>query len=183
MSSKGSRRGLAVLAIAALVAGAFAMAPATAAKKGLTKKRAMKLFYTKGGADARFINVGEMATSYEQATTLMANFTNGDVLTHTVTVPAAGHLLIWANVSWERDNTDPNENPIHAEVRVDGVKVGTTQESQNEIGGNFPSESIANAVRAPVAPGARVVTLNVLSTEADEIVIEGRSIMTLFVPT
>jgi hypothetical protein len=53
-------RGVAVLVVAMLGAGAFASSPATAGKF-LTKKRALKLFYAKSAADARFINVGEKA--------------------------------------------------------------------------------------------------------------------------
>jgi hypothetical protein len=60
--SESSRvgRGVAVLVVAMLGAGAFAITPATAGKF-LTKKRALKLFYAKSDADARFINVGEKA--------------------------------------------------------------------------------------------------------------------------
>ncbi len=49
------RRGLAALAAAAIVAGLFAVAPATGAAKPLTKKKALKLFYKKADADARFL--------------------------------------------------------------------------------------------------------------------------------
>ena len=54
------RRGVAVLLLALLAAGVVASSPATAGKF-LTKKRALKLFYPKSEADARFINVGEKA--------------------------------------------------------------------------------------------------------------------------
>jgi hypothetical protein len=56
----GILRGIAVLASAAVLLGVFALGSADAKKKGFTKKKALKLFYTKdqtydkGGADARF---------------------------------------------------------------------------------------------------------------------------------
>ncbi len=52
-------RGAAVLAVAALTAGAFALSPATSATKFLTKKKARKLFYTKAAADGRFLRVDQ----------------------------------------------------------------------------------------------------------------------------
>lgn len=51
---------MALLTVAMLAAGTFAILPATAAKK-FTKNKARKLFYTKADADARFLNVGEAA--------------------------------------------------------------------------------------------------------------------------
>lgn len=58
-------RGVAVLTIGLLVAGAFAMTPA-AARKSFNKKKALKLFYTKAETDAGFINVGEKASDADR---------------------------------------------------------------------------------------------------------------------
>lgn len=58
-------RAVAVLAIGMLAAGAFAIAPATA-KKTFTKQKALNLFYSKSGADARFISVGEKASDSDR---------------------------------------------------------------------------------------------------------------------
>jgi hypothetical protein len=49
---------VAVLALAGIVGGILVAGPAGAAKF-LTKKRALKLFYTKAQANAAFLNVGE----------------------------------------------------------------------------------------------------------------------------
>jgi len=58
-------RGVAILTVGLLAAGAFSLSPASAAKF-LTKKKAMKLFYTKKVADARFINAGEKASDSDK---------------------------------------------------------------------------------------------------------------------
>lgn len=55
-------RAVTVLVLAGLGATLFAMAPA-AAVKAFTKKKALKLFYTKAQSDSRFTNIGEKATS------------------------------------------------------------------------------------------------------------------------
>lgn len=52
-------RGIGVLAVTALAAGALAVAPATGATKFLTKKKAKKLFHTKAVADARFVRLDQ----------------------------------------------------------------------------------------------------------------------------
>jgi len=54
-----------------LAAGALAITPATAGKF-LTKKRALKLFYTKAGADAQFVDPAEVtaATSRTPSSTV-----------------------------------------------------------------------------------------------------------------
>ncbi len=174
-------RGIALLAVATLAAGTLVISPATAGKF-LTKKKATKLFYTKGGADTRFINVGELFSSSTQQTALIQNFTGpGDVITHSVTVPEEGTLLVWANVSFEEDGTQ-NE-AVHARVLMDGTQVGTVQESSIEFDGFFSSESIANAVATPVSAGPHTLKLEVESTESVQITIEGRSITTLFIPS
>ena len=64
-SRRSVARGIAVLIVGFLAAGAFAIGPATAGKF-LTKKKALKLFYTKGAADERFINVGEQASDADK---------------------------------------------------------------------------------------------------------------------
>jgi hypothetical protein len=176
-------RGVALLALARVAAAAMAVGPATAAKKFLTKKKALKLFYTKGGADERFVNVGEIAASSSQLTTLIQDFVGpGNVLTHSVNVPRSGVLLVWANVSFEEDPSDNLENPVHAKIVLDGADIGTVQQSNIEIAGFFASESIANAVTAPVTAGAHTVTLNVESVEGTEIAVEDRMMTTLFIP-
>jgi hypothetical protein len=181
MSRNPMWRAVALLAATGVAAAALAVGPATAAKKALTKKRALKLFYTKGGADERFVNVGEIAASSSQQTTLIQNFVGpGNVLTHSVNVPRSGVLLVWANVSFEED--EAANNPVHARVLLDGNLVGTVQESNIEIDGFFPSESIANALSSPVTAGPHNVVLEVESPEGTEIAIEGRSITTLFIP-
>jgi hypothetical protein len=58
-SMRAGRR-IAVLLVALLGTGALIASPASAGKF-LTKKKAMKLFYSKSVADARFVNVGERA--------------------------------------------------------------------------------------------------------------------------
>ena len=58
-------RGVAVLVIGLVAAGAFAMSPAIA-RKSFSKKKALNLFYSKAGADARFVNVGEMASDADK---------------------------------------------------------------------------------------------------------------------
>jgi hypothetical protein len=60
-------RGVGVLLLVVLAAGALAITPATAGKF-LTKKRAMKLFYTKAAADALFIDGAEGDGRYIQDT-------------------------------------------------------------------------------------------------------------------
>jgi hypothetical protein len=180
----GSRvlRAAAVVTLATVAAGAIA-GVSTGAAKPLTKKRALKLFYTKGGADERFVNVGEISASSSQQTNLILNFVGpGNVLTHSVNVPRSGVLLVWANVSFEEDAGTPEENPVHATVMVDGTDVGTVQESNIPIGGFNSSESIANALSTPVTAGPHTVALEVDSVEGSEIAIEGRSITTLFIP-
>lgn len=67
MSGASFLRGAAVVILAAVAAVALA-GVSTGAGKALTKKKALKLFYTKGGADARFINVGEIFSSSTQQT-------------------------------------------------------------------------------------------------------------------
>jgi hypothetical protein len=63
---RGIARGIAVLTGAAVLFGVFALGPADAAKKPFTKKKALKLFYTKAqtydrnGADARFEEEGDV---------------------------------------------------------------------------------------------------------------------------
>jgi hypothetical protein len=178
----GSRvlRAAAVVTLTIVAAGAIA-GVSTGAAKPLTKKRALKLFYTKGGADERFVNVGEIAASSSQQTTLIQNFVGpGNVLTHSVNVPRSGVLLVWANVSFEEDQTQ--NDAVHARVLLDGSQVGTVQESNIETAGFFSSESIANALSAPVSAGPHTLALEVTSTEGVEIAIEGRSITTLFIP-
>lgn len=59
MEPRSMRRGALVLAVTMLAAGAFAAAPAFSAGKGLTKKRALKLFYTKAQSEARFLDQAE----------------------------------------------------------------------------------------------------------------------------
>jgi hypothetical protein len=59
MEPRSMRRGALVLAVTILAAGAFAAAPALSAGKGLTKKRALKLFYTKAQSEARFLDQAE----------------------------------------------------------------------------------------------------------------------------
>jgi hypothetical protein len=176
------RRGMALLTLAGLVAGALSVGPATAAKRFLTKKKALKLFYTKGGADQRFLNVGEVSTSYKQETSLILNFVEGDVLTHSVTAPAAGTLLIWANVTFEEDAGTPEDNPVHAMVLLDGTQVGTVQQQNIEEEGFMGSSSIANASAAPVSAGAHTLNLHVESVEGSQTAIEDRSLTTLFIP-
>jgi hypothetical protein len=97
-----------------------------------------------------------------------------------VNVPRSGVLLVWANVSFEEDQTQ--NDAVHARVLLDGSQVGTVQESNIETAGFFSSESIANALSAPVSAGPHTLALEVTSTEGVEIAIEGRSITTLFIP-
>ena len=52
-------RAIAVMVAAGLVIGALSLTPAIGAAT-LSKKKAKKLFYTKGGADARFVNIDEV---------------------------------------------------------------------------------------------------------------------------
>lgn len=59
MTMRVAQRGIAVLAIAGVAIGAVAIAPATSATKFLTKKKAMKLFYTKAAAETRFLDEAE----------------------------------------------------------------------------------------------------------------------------
>lgn len=102
------------------------------------------------------------------------------MITHSVTVPEDGTLLVFTNVSFEEDGTQ-NE-AVHARLLMDGTQVGTVQESSIEFDGFFSSESIAKAVATPVSAGAHTLKLEVESTESIQIAIEGRSITTLFVP-
>ena len=180
-SGSAMMRAVAVLAMAAVAAGVLA-GVSVGAGKALTKKKALKLFYTKGGADSRFINVGELATSYKTETTSISpfNVTNfTDVLSSDVTVPEGGMLLIWSNLSFEENNTSGPE-PLQAQILVDGSLVGTVQESYVEDGGPFLSESIANTVATQVSAGTHTVKLQAYNPD-DSVVIQERSITTLLV--
>lgn len=66
MEPRSMRRGALVLAVTMLAAGAFAGAPALSAGKGLTKKRALKLFFTKAQSEARFLDQAEGDARSEQ---------------------------------------------------------------------------------------------------------------------
>ena len=64
MDPSDRRRATGMRAVAVLIVGGLALAamaglPAVAAKKGLTRAKALKLFYTRAQADARFLDVAE----------------------------------------------------------------------------------------------------------------------------
>ncbi len=88
-------RAIAVFALAGVVGGVLAAGPAGAGKF-LTKKKALKLFYTKGDADARFLNVGEAipGTVYyrrgAQVAVANATETSASVACPTGTEPVGG---------------------------------------------------------------------------------------------
>jgi len=156
--------------------------------KALNKKLAAldgKLagFYTKSESDARYLQPSALMATTTQAPSLILDFTEGSVLTHAVTAPSAGTLLIWTNVTFEEDAGTPGDGPVHATVRLDGTAVGTVQESTSETDGFNASESIANSVATPVTAGPHTVSLNLESVEGVQVAIEGRSITTLFIPS
>ena len=177
-------RGIAVLAVGVIAAGSMSFS-AAAAGKALTKKRALKLFYTKGGADARFVNLGELGAAHTQSTTPIDNFnvfSFTDVLSATVTAPAAGQLMVLANLDFEWDSDGgafPTE--VLSRMLMDGTQIGTEQEAHIEDT-FFYSDSTAHSMSVPVTPGTHTLQLQAFNTSG-WVYVEDRSITTLFIPS
>jgi hypothetical protein len=127
-------RGIAVLVAGLLVGGLFAGLPATAAKKPLTKKKALKLFYTKAQSDARYLNQSQGDTLFLSQTEGDARYVSlsatdrgpssetsitGDTTVNTVTLnaPTNGVFLIAGSASV--DNDSGFVAPIELEYRLD----------------------------------------------------------------
>ena len=110
-------RGVFLLTIGMLAAATLSIAPATAGKF-LTKKRALRLFYPRAEADARFIEVGEKATSAgtaDNADTL-DNIDSTGFLTpaqgDSSYLPATGELRINASpMTWQVISAAPGVPP------------------------------------------------------------------------
>lgn len=100
-----TRRSLPAI-VAGIVIGALVITPAVGlAGKFLTKKKALKLFYTKSVADQRFVNVGPEAAALKTNAVeannnpadidLAGAFT--DVISASITVPGTGQLIAEAS--------------------------------------------------------------------------------------
>jgi hypothetical protein len=144
-------------------------------------------FFTKADADARFLQGSEVLTSEAKATNLIANFdVTGftDVLTHSVSVPSAGTLLVWGNLTVEDGNS--GSTPVESRLLVDGSQVGVEQETVVQdlaFPISFYSMALAPVGRATVGAGAHSIALQAFNSEDPDIAIEDRSITTLFIPS
>ena len=149
-------RAIAVLAVAMLAAGALSGGSAVAGKF-LTKKKALKLFYTKPASDARFVNVGEPVTQAQNADQLDGKSANelvrgARVMTETsatftsattnygpalsITAPAAGFVLVSASVSVRNGGGSCTTSCIWWQ-NVRHVQSGTM--SNSAVGSVYPS--------------------------------------------
>jgi hypothetical protein len=90
---------VALLTVAMLAAGTFAILPATAAKN-LTRKRAKNLFYTKALADARFLNLGETGTL---GAVTAQDYKYATAQTNSVVVPGAAFFGDTPSALWTHD--------------------------------------------------------------------------------
>jgi hypothetical protein len=155
--------------------------------KKIARNVTRNLAYTKADADARFLQGSEVLTSEAKATNLITNFdVTGftDVLAHSVSVPSAGTLLVWGNLTVEDGNS--GSTPVESRLLVDGNQVGVEQETVVQdvafpLG--FYSSALAPVGRATVGAGAHSIALQAFNTEDPDIAIEDRSITTLFIPS
>ena len=150
-------------------------------KIAYTKRAANNRFYTKQGADARFLSGSELLTSTSESTTLITGFNDDDVvLTHSVDLPTSGRLLIWANLTAEDGNT--GDSAVEASLLVDGTAVGVNQQDFVENSASFYSAATAPATIVEVGPGVHEIGLRAFN-DFSPIAIEDRSINTLFIPS
>ncbi|MDQ4006055.1 MAG: hypothetical protein M3135_07140, partial [Actinomycetota bacterium] len=142
--SRSMVRGMAVLITGVLVGGLFAGLPATAAKKPLTKKKALKLFYTKSQSDARYLDQNQGDTLYLSQTEGDARYVSlsatdrgpssetsitADTIVNTVTLnaPTNGVFLIAGSASV--DNDAAGIDTIRLNYRVDTGGLVTAAEA------------------------------------------------------
>ena len=180
------------------VAGVATVALDKADKKAV-KKIVKKTSYTKAEADARFLKGAEADARYVEgadvrssqtsATNVVGGFNPGtfaDVLTHNVDAPTAGRLLVWGNLTVEDQNTG-FDNYVKTRLIVDGSQAGVEQEGFVENSANFYSDASAPVASVPVQAGPHVVKLQAYNDSTGvggtNIVIENRSITTLFIPS
>ena len=203
-SRRGAVRGVAVLVVGFLAAGAFAIGPAGAAKF-LTKKKALKLFYTKAASDARFINVGEKASDsdkldgidstgfLEQAEILVRSQDDGStpvgstaavtLNTVSITAPSAGVFVISGNATANNDHTGAGYCQLDPRVGATDPTAGdaAAQEVTADASGTDEA-SLAYTIVHPVAAGAHTVTQLVTCNTASWYAYNGELTVT-FVPT
>jgi hypothetical protein len=124
--------------------------------------------------------------SYKGNSTTLNNFNPGSyttVISKTANAPRKGILMLWGNVDAE-ETTGTDQTVLQSRFMVDGNPVGTTEDTAEQymdaVGFNH-SNSVALSVAVPVAKGRHAVALQAYTTEAP-ILIQGRSITTLFVP-
>ena len=122
--------------------------------------------------------------SHKNNNTPLDNFNPGSyqtVLSKTAKAPVRGILVLWGNVDAEW-KTGTGSTTLQARILVDGHAVGTpdTEQQMDDSGFNH-SNSAAMSVAVHVAKGKQKVALKAYTTE-DPIILQGRSITTLFVP-
>jgi hypothetical protein len=184
-----------LVAIVALVAAVSGSAVATVATtsvlnkkekkqvKSLSDKRVKALAYTKQQADGRFLRGSQVTTSETKATALVTPFNVGnftDVLSHSVTTPSAGKLLVFANLTVEDGNT--GNSAVESRLLVNGNQVGVEQEGYVENSADFYSDALAPIGSVQVAAGTHSVKLQAYNA-GSAIAVEDRSITTLFIPS
>lgn len=101
-------RGVAVLAVAALAAGALAITPGSAASF-LTKAKAKKIFYTKKNADAKFLELAETDPRYLQQTKVVVVEDTVSPTSNQITdaLCPAGHEALGGGYQFATQNVPP----------------------------------------------------------------------------
>ena len=103
------------------------------------------------------------------------------ILSKSATAPVKGILVVWGNVDAEW-KSGTGSTTLQARFRVDGHSVGIPDtEQQIDNTGFYHSNSVALAAAVPVTKGKHAVVLQAYTTDA-AIILQGRSINTLFVP-
>ena len=168
---------MAILIAGVLAGGVFAGLPATAAKKALTKKKALKLFYTKAQSDARYLNQGQgdnLYLSQTEGDALYLSQSEGDaryvslsatdrgpstetsitsdttINTVTLNAPVNGVFLIVGSASVDNDAAAPDT--IRLSYRVDTGGFVNAAEADFNSEANMPDEqqlSFTDAVAVP----------------------------------
>ena len=175
--SRSKVRGAAVLIAGLLIGGLVAGLPATAAKKPLTKKKALKLFYTKAQSDTRYLNQGQGDTLYLSQTEGDARYaflsvtdrgassetgTTAATTTNTVTlnVPVNGVFLIAGSVSI--NSTHGNSDEFALSYRVDSGGFVSAAETDVAADAGTPDEAqLAFTDAVQVTAGAHDVQMRV----------------------
>jgi len=192
---------LVAIAATVLALGGTAVAALSGSEKKQVRKIVKKIAYPKSQTWARaeayskaqasdqFVEDAALGSKFPStqgsSSTLIVDFNVGSftgILTHSISVPGAGKLLVWGNATFEHDSSGgANSTPVSTRLTLDSTQIGTVQQAFIEATSGY-SDSTALTAVVPVTAGSHDLQLQAINDESGWIAIEDRSISTLFIP-